>query len=225
MLLRSETAHQPRLAAPMSLEQWRRIFGHDLRAPLRQARCHAELLKEQASELSPGARADLDRLQTSLATLDAHWCGLLQWGGLQTEPSQWQELPLTPWLQALTSPVDIQGEAGTVLTGDPSLLGQLFQELHRNAIQHARGTLRIHVSRPDHNCRLSIGDDGPGLPADVDPALWLEPLTRGEHSSGPGMGLALVERICQLHGGGIQPANEPATLWHITLPCHNGATP
>ena len=222
MLLRSETTDPSRPAAPMSVAQWRRIFGHDLRAPLRQARCYAELLQEQAELFSPAARADLDQLRSSLDTLDVHWRSLLQWGGLETDPAQWQAIPLAALLRGLEIRLEPGSDPEQVLRGDPLLLEPLFQELQDNALRHAGASLRIQATRQHDGCLLAIGDDGPGLPAGIDPDLWLEPLTRGEHSPGSGMGLAMVARICRLHGGNIRPARSPATHWHITLPGHPG---
>ncbi|MES2033178.1 MAG: histidine kinase dimerization/phosphoacceptor domain -containing protein, partial [Pseudomonadota bacterium] len=66
----------------------------------------------------------------------------------------------------------------TTVVGDPTLvpttlvmpLGLITNELVTNAAKHGAGRIEVHVSAADNGVRLTVSDDGPGLPAGFDPA-------------------------------------------------------
>jgi two-component system sensor histidine kinase KdpD len=68
-----------------------------------------------------------------------------------------------------------------------------------------------------------IADDGPGFPADVDPAQLFEKFKRGRDegaTGGVGLGLAICRAIARAHGGDIRAESIPAggALFVVTLP-------
>jgi two-component system OmpR family sensor kinase len=71
--------------------------------------------------------------------------------------------------------------------------------------------------------RLSVTDDGPGIPADLQPALF-ERFVRGDsarsRSAGStGLGLAIVDAVVAAHGGGVTVTSRPGrTSFVLTLP-------
>jgi two-component system OmpR family sensor kinase len=71
--------------------------------------------------------------------------------------------------------------------------------------------------------RLSVTDNGPGIPQDLQPALF-ERFVRGDsaRSSGgasTGLGLAIVQAVTVAHGGTVGVTSEPGrTSFVITLP-------
>ena len=95
------------------------------------------------------------------------------------------------------------------LLRDPDRLEQVFQNLLSNAIHHApRGSVvRISVARQAADAGLvcTIDDDGPGLrPEDL--ARVFDPFF-SRRKGGIGLGLAIVRRIVEEHGGGVRAAN------------------
>ena len=64
---------------------------------------------------------------------------------------------------------------------------------------HGGGVTRLRVDVPDGVVRFSVEDQGPGLPEGGGRAF--HPFQRGEASDGLGLGLALVRRIAEAHGG------------------------
>ncbi|HSP20405.1 MAG TPA: HAMP domain-containing sensor histidine kinase [Myxococcaceae bacterium] len=85
------------------------------------------------------------------------------------------------------------------LQGDPTLLQRALSNLIENARVHGGGVSRLQVDAPDGVVRFAVEDTGPGLPGEGDRAF--QPFTRGETSDGLGLGLALVRRIAEAHGG------------------------
>ncbi len=71
--------------------------------------------------------------------------------------------------------------------------------------------------------RLSVTDDGPGIPEDLQPALF-ERFVRGDsaRSNGggsTGLGLAIVQAVTIAHGGSVNVTSQPGrTSFLITLP-------
>jgi len=64
---------------------------------------------------------------------------------------------------------------------------------------HGGGVTRLRVDAPDEVVRFSVEDAGPGLSDGG--ARAFHPFQRGDTSDGLGLGLALVRRIAEAHGG------------------------
>lgn len=102
----------------------------------------------------------------------------------------------------------------------PQLLERCVENLVQNAIKYAAsgGWIAIHVDRskrPEAEfARIAIEDRGPGISPEDFPHIF-EPFYRGKAArspqvSGVGLGLGLVKRIVECHGGYTEVANSPA---------------
>jgi signal transduction histidine kinase len=88
---------------------------------------------------------------------------------------------------------------------DPVKVERVLDNLLLNAARHTpAGTpIRVYVrERPEGGVTVLVEDDGPGVPDDLKDVLF-EPFRQGENSSGRGVGigLSLVRRFAELHGG------------------------
>ena len=92
--------------------------------------------------------------------------------------------------------------------GNPSALFRAIGNLIRNAIDHGGNAGKIRVSAMSPG-RISVSDDGPGIPAEHQASVF-EPFYRATpKSSGAGLGLSLVKQIVTGHRGQITIASTP----------------
>ena len=102
----------------------------------------------------------------------------------------------------------------TILDGDEDLLHRVIANLVLNAVQAARGPIRVTVSvaavqgadiphgtNMDHAVRLQVRDDGPGIPGEIRERLF-DPFVSGR-AGGIGLGLAIEQRAVQAHLGRV----------------------
>ncbi|HET6795715.1 MAG TPA: ATP-binding protein [Gemmatimonadales bacterium] len=119
----------------------------------------------------------------------------------------------------------------TLLEGDEDLLHRVVANLVLNAVQAARGPMRIivsvsmaqvteipHGTNLEHAVRLQIRDNGPGIPEEVREKLF-QPFVSGR-SGGSGLGLAIVQRAVEAHRGLVLVDSAPGsgTTFTIFLP-------
>ena len=90
-------------------------------------------------------------------------------------------------------------------------------------MRHARGKVLLELAEDEEHVRVAVHDDGPGIPEELRekvmiPFFRLE-ADRGRKTGGVGLGLAIVSRIMQRHGGRVSIGSSPlggaavATLW------------
>jgi len=111
-----------------------------------------------------------------------------------------QTIAIAPWAERvrLTMPA-----APVPLACDVDRIGQVVWKLVRNGIEHGRGgTVDVAVSVDPGGCTLIVENDGtlaPGVRAHL-----FEPFVRGETTGrGLGLGLYLVRRFVEAHGGAV----------------------
>lgn len=116
----------------------------------------------------------------------------------------------------------VVGELPTV-TGDASLLQQLFVHLLSNALQYTserpRPAIRIGCVATPAGPEIQVSDNGIGFDPQAAHRLF-QPFERLHGNSGSGMGLAQARRIVERHGGSIRAEGAPGggALFAFTLP-------
>lgn len=107
--------------------------------------------------------------------------------------------------------IDIPPEL-PALNGDPDLLLAAFFNLISNAVKYSQmgDSIRVSVHVEPNSIVVEIEDSGIGIAPDDMPYVWDE-LFRAERAkafAGSGIGLALVKRIIERHGGTVQLRSE-----------------
>jgi two-component system, NtrC family, sensor histidine kinase PilS len=107
---------------------------------------------------------------------------------------------------------------------DPQQFRQAIWNLCLNAYEAmpGGGELRVAASATDHILVVHVTDTGEGVPQE-EAAHIFEPFYSTK-TSGTGLGLAMVQRIAQDHGGRVDVQSEPGTgsTFTITVPTHHG---
>jgi signal transduction histidine kinase len=100
-------------------------------------------------------------------------------------------------------------EAPKAFDGDPTLIGRALANLIDNAVRHAGGLERLVVESSGERVVFAAEDRGKGfLPGEADKAF--EPFHRNGDTGNLGLGLALVRRVAEAHGGGVFAENKSA---------------
>jgi signal transduction histidine kinase len=107
--------------------------------------------------------------------------------------------------------VEVAGPAGPVVVdADPGQVKQVLYNLVYNALdaQPDGGRVTLAVAdRPDGGAWVEVADDGPGLPAGLEAAIF-DPFV-STRESGLGLGLSICRRIVEAHGGAIRAGTRP----------------
>ena len=205
---------------------------HDLRAPVRSIRTHAQLLsrdgpatdfKERLAEIADSAQR-IERLADGLVNYSL---------ALEIAPASSQHVGVAVLLRTVLARLEkvlssseakvSYGELPRVLA-DPDRLMQVFEQLLRNAVQSRRQSpllIQITAEKQGGEWLLAVHDNGIGVEA-----AYLESIFRpfdrlsGATSEGPGLGLAICRAIVERHGGRIWAESKPGagSTFFFTLP-------
>jgi signal transduction histidine kinase len=119
------------------------------------------------------------------------------------------------------------------MVGDPMRLEQAMQNLAANALRHTPpgGVVRLGASRDNGRIRLTVTDNGIGIPAEhlphvfdrfykADQSRVQRALSGVEGSGGSGLGLSIVKAIVERHGGTVSVRSRQGveTVFEIVLP-------
>ena len=218
------------------LERFTYTVSHDLRSPLVTVRGFVDLLeKDVAAADRERTAADLDRIRHATATMEKLLRELLELSriGRVTNPPERVSLDelaqqavalLHGRLRAANVRVDVQPGLPTV-HGDRSRLLEVFQNLIENGVKFRSGQGEPVVevaSRPGSDGPVvCVRDNGVGIDPRYHDRIFglferLDPRVEGT-----GVGLALVKRIIEVHGGRVWVESEGAgkgSTFCFTLP-------
>jgi signal transduction histidine kinase len=214
--------HQQRFVADAS---------HELRSPLTRIRTELEVdlaQTEQNADPIATERSVLDetiglqRLVDDLLHLARSDAGATDFVGVSVDLD---DIVLTETRRLAERGqviVDSRRVSAANVTGAASQLTQAVQNLLDNAERHAETTVTITLAETDGLARLTVSDDGAGIPEDKRGEVF-ERFTRLDEArtrdaGGTGLGLAITRDIVERHGGTIQLADGPITTFVVELP-------
>ena len=209
--------------------------SHDLRTPLAAILGLAVTLERKDLELPPEDAKDmaqriasnarrLDRMVNDLLDLDRLSRGIVEPSLTQTDVGSLVSHLVTE--SDLIANRRIEVEAPQVWAEvDAAKVERIVENLLANAVRHTPPDCRIwvRVTPNAEDVVIAVEDEGPGVPAQHREHIF-EPFRQGpeapEHSPGVGVGLALVARFAELHGGRawVQEREGGGASFRVRLP-------
>nr|WP_272886825.1 PAS domain-containing sensor histidine kinase [Phenylobacterium aquaticum] len=231
-----ESALADRSAALADAERLKRDFvgnvSYELRTPLTTIIGYSELLERSGEGLSERGRGHAAAVRTAatqlarsiddvldMAQIDADEMALdledVHVAALLTEAAErWAR-------EAEQAKVTLKIEHGDdvgLIRGDLKRLAQTLDHLTENAIRQTppEGVVTLSARRALGEIQLQVSDTGRGIPFHVQAHIFDRFI--GRERGGPGLGLALVKALVELHGGWVALESEPGA--GATFTCH-----
>ncbi|MEO0468076.1 MAG: HAMP domain-containing sensor histidine kinase, partial [Bacteroidota bacterium] len=206
---------------------------HDIKTPIAQIQTITELIQsdpEDAEEISELAEMIEESTQHAMDIIyDVR--DFVRNASLTKEP-----IPLTEYLEEIASEVRKKSaetavrlevktsEKELIAMGDPKKLKRVMVNLINNAMEamesHAVDDPLVTLSghQEANQVVLTIQDNGPGIPANIQPTLFEPFVTKGKEN-GTGLGLAIVKQIIEAHEGEISvDSSKQGAIFTICLP-------
>jgi signal transduction histidine kinase len=206
-------------SANRELEAFSYSVAHDLRAPLRSiAGFSRAVLEDHAEHLGPGGVQHMNRIEASARRMGELIDALLDLARVNRAELHRQPIQLSGMARAVmaqlqaTQPgrdVEIVIEDGLVAEADPRLLNIALTNLLSNAWKftgkRARARIELAARAGERPTTFVIRDNGAGFDGAHTGKLFgvFERLHTAAEFEGTGIGLAIVQRIIQRHGGRI----------------------
>jgi signal transduction histidine kinase len=201
-------------------------LSHELRTPLTVLAAEVDLVRSR-----PRSPSELDAAHASIAAAVARMSGLLE-TLLAEARSRARTVPgrsvLAEVLHTLANvdpgSVRVDPAPDPALTAgvDPDVLERILAPLLDNARRHARMTVTLTAAATPDGVRITVGDDGPGVPPDLaerifEPGFTAPPDHGSEQTHhGSGLGLPLARRLARGVGGDV--TLQAGTVFAVDLP-------
>ncbi|MDY7541675.1 MULTISPECIES: HAMP domain-containing sensor histidine kinase [unclassified Cryobacterium] len=236
MLDHVDLALETRQASENKVRQFVADASHELRTPLASIRGYSELTRRSGQELPPDALHALSRIESESVRMT----GLVEDLLLLARLDEGRELEhgtvdLTSLLVDVVSDAHAAGRDRVLnlelpdepiqAIGDTPRLHQVFTNLLANARIHTppETTVEVALSEQDGRAIVTVTDDGPGIPANLQTTLF-ERFARGDSSrfrgtGSTGLGLAIVQAVVTAHQGEVSVSSRPGrTEFRVSLP-------
>jgi two-component system CheB/CheR fusion protein len=124
-------------------------------------------------------------------------------------------------------------EEPTWLNADPTRLSQVIENVVINAAKYTApgGSIQLRATRMAHRLSLSVKDNGRGIPSTMLGSLFdmfvQGPVSDSQRQTGLGVGLSVVRRLVELHGGSVRAISDGRTgsEFIVDLPLDPGPIP
>ncbi len=209
--------------------------SHELGSPLSRLRFHLALLEDPSETEWEERVTAMTRELDALDELVAELLGYVQSDELKIERTSFdpgQGLGDLAELATLEAPEDQATDVELLIAedveifADQRLFMRAIENLLRNAVRYGEALVRVEVTVEEGSTRVAVHDDGPGIPEDqrekvTSPFVRLEE-DRGRRTGGVGLGLAIVRRIMERHGGRLEIGVSPlggamvSTVWPLS---------
>jgi signal transduction histidine kinase len=231
-----ERALAAREAALAEAERLKRDFvgnvSYELRTPLTTIIGYSELLERSGEALSERGRSHAAAVKAAATQLARSIDDVLDMAQIDADEMalDLEDVRVADLLLAVAGRWRLEAEnlrvvlvveapeAVGVIRGDIRRLTQILDHLVENALGQTPpdGTVTIAARRALGEIQLQVSDTGRGIPFHVQAHIFDRFV--GRERGGPGLGLALVKSLTELHGGWVALESEPGA--GATFTCH-----
>ncbi len=218
------------------LEAFAYSISHDLRAPLRAIEGYSNLLvEENKNKLDAEGIRILGLVCQNTQRMDKFITDLLMLSKVSMGEKKYSKINMSEIVSEVldeieknetSKDIDVEISALPEVFADPILIRQVWDNLILNAIKYSKlkdhPIVKIYADDKEDEIEFVIKDNGIGFSQDVAKNLF-QPFQRlyiGDEFEGTGVGLTIVKRIIERHGGrvwGEGKQNQGATF-HFTIP-------
>jgi signal transduction histidine kinase len=190
----------------------RRMVGdvaHELRTPLTNLRCELEAIQDGLAAPEPARVASIHEEVLHLQRLveDLQELAIAEAGALALHP---ERVELGAAVSRIVgAQAEVRCDDAIWVDVDVTRLRQVVHNMLANAVRHAPpgSPVQVRIARAGADAAVSIADRGPGIPAHelerIFERFYRLDEARGRVSGGAGLGLAIVRRLVELHGGRV----------------------
>lgn len=240
---KSEQANRLLQSANKELEAFSYSVSHDLRAPLRGIDGFTALvLENNASRLDARSRNDLQRARTAAQHMGRLIDGLLNLARVSRNELHRMPVNLSVMAREIEAQlrteqpgqvVQFLVEENLTAVGDPLLLREGLENLLRNAWKFTSGQTAARIEfgavTRGRETAYFVRDNGAGFEMKYIEKLFrpFQRLHKATEFGGTGIGLAIVQRVIQRHGGRVwaESATNKGSTFYFTLPSESSPPP
>jgi len=215
------------------LRDFAQIVSHDLKAPLRAiSQLSFWISQDYVDKIDEEGQKQLEMLIGRVKRLDKLIDGILQYSRAGKVREKEKDINLHSLVEEViilldpppTIKIIIENQLPECI-GDPTRMGQLFQNLIDNAIKYMdkpQGLIKIGCRKDAGFWEFYVSDNGPGIEEIYFERIFqiFQRLVARDDMEGTGVGLSLVKRIVKIYGGDIWLTSNPGegTTFYFTLP-------
>lgn len=206
--------------AVADLEAFGASVSHDLRGPLRTVNGFAALLqRSEGRNLSEEGQRKLGRILAGAATMDRMIEDILECSRAESVELNFRTVELDPLVRELVAEMTHDYPATQIALGplpavraDPTLARQVLANLIGNALKFSarQPQPRVEIGTADGR-RVFVRDNGVGFDTTQADKLYapFHRLHEDGGFAGSGVGLSIVKRLIERHGGSIEAESRP----------------
>ncbi len=187
-------------------------LSHEMRTPLARIRFALAVIGDRSDER---LIEKLAAMNDDVQEIDDLIASMLNYARLDHPDIKmlWQAVPASAWLEQVTNKSHTDAvqlerhteDAPDKVWMDPHLMELALSNLLVNATKYTENNVRCSLAQKDKHYVLTVEDDGKGIPEDardeVFKAFARIDDSRNRETGGYGLGLAVVARVAELHGG------------------------
>ncbi len=216
-----------------NLDQFASIVAHDLQSPLQAVDTLVTwIATDLESQISQRSREDLSTLRGRVVRMSDMIAGLLAYGRASQVHARKQLVNCGRLLADVIAILDVPlGITIHLSAGMPTFittqtpLATCLRNLIANAIKHhhcSQGRIEVDCREVADHFEFMVTDDGPGIPPHFHERIFLplETLAPRDNVEASGIGLAVVRRTAEAHGGYVEVESDGqnGSTFHLGWP-------